>query len=142
VEFNCRFGDPETQAVLPLLKGDFLELLNSCAQGKINKQAVEYSGGASVCVVAALKGYPDSYESGFELTGLTEIEDPQIISFQARCKYTNGILMTQGGKVLCVTCEFDENNRHLAKQKSYNALKTIRFEGSYYRKDIADNAIN
>jgi phosphoribosylamine---glycine ligase len=69
IEFNCRFGDPETQVVLPLLKGDFLKLLYSSAAGKLDKDAVHYEDGCAVCVVAASKGYPDSYEKGFEITG-------------------------------------------------------------------------
>ena len=64
VEFNCRFGDPETQVVLPLLKGDLLELFYSAASGKINKNAIEYNGGSSISVVAASGGYPDKYEKG------------------------------------------------------------------------------
>ena len=72
IEFNCRFGDPETQVVLPVIKGDFLSLLYTASLGKIDKAAVEYNGGSSVCVVAASKGYPDSFEKGFEISGLDD----------------------------------------------------------------------
>ncbi len=141
VEFNCRFGDPETQAVLPLLDGDLLELLYSAAVGKINKNAVGYNNGSAVCVVAASKGYPDSYKKGFEIKGLGEtIKD--IIVFHAGTRYFENKVVTNGGRVLGVTATVSQNNLKLAKQKAYEALKKIYFEGIYFRNDIADKGIN
>ena len=140
VEFNCRFGDPETQAVLPLLDGDFLELLYSAAIGNLNKDAVHYSGGASVCVVAASKGYPGSYEKGFEITGVNDVDNNDIIIFHAGTKEEKGRILTNGGRVLGVTSLIKNNDLKLAKQKSYEALSKIYYNGIYYRKDISDKA--
>ncbi len=139
VEFNCRFGDPETQAVLPLLDGDFLELLYSAAIGYLDKDSVHYSGGASVCVVAASKGYPGKYEKGFEINGLDDINN-DIIIFHAGTKEENGKILTNGGRVLGVTSLIKSNDLKSAKQKSYEALNKINYNGIYYRKDISDKA--
>lgn len=139
IEFNCRFGDPETQVVLPIIKGDFLQLLYSAALGKIDKDAVEYNGGSSVCVVAASKGYPDSYKKGFEITGLNELP-ADIIVYHAGTKEENGKIFTNGGRVLGVTSVLPDFNLMLAKDKAYKALEKISFENIYYRKDIADKA--
>ncbi|MGA9293565.1 MAG: phosphoribosylamine--glycine ligase [Ignavibacteriaceae bacterium] len=139
VEFNCRFGDPETQAVLPLLEGDFLELLYSAAIGNLNKDSVHYSGGSSVCVVAASKGYPEKYEKGFEIAGLDNVSN-DIIIFHAGTKEDNGRILTNGGRVLGVTSLIKNNDLRYAKQKSYEALSKINYKGIYYRKDISDKA--
>ena len=140
IEFNCRFGDPETQAVLPLLNGDFLELLYSAANGNLNKNAVKYNGGSAVCVVAASGGYPEAYKKGFEIKGL-ESEDEGVVVFQAGTKMQGNKITTNGGRVLGVTSVVQADNLKLAKQKAYNALSNIYFEGIYFRKDIADKAI-
>lgn len=139
LEFNCRFGDPETQVVLQVIKGDFLHLLYSAALGKIDKNSVEYNGGSSVCVVAASKGYPDSYKKGFEITGLNELP-ADIIVFHAGTREVNGKIVTDGGRVLGVTSVLPDFNLILAKDKAYKALAKINFENCYYRKDIADKA--
>ena len=140
VEFNCRFGDPETQAVLPLVEGDFLELLYSTADGNLNKNSVHYSGGAAVCVVAASKGYPEKYEKGFEITGLNNIDNNDVIVFHAGTKEESGKILTNGGRVLGVTSSIKSNDLKLAKEKSYKALSKINFNGIYYRNDISDKA--
>jgi phosphoribosylamine--glycine ligase len=139
IEFNCRFGDPETQVVLPIIKGDFLHLLYSAAMGKIDKNLVQYNGGSSVCVVAASEGYPDSYQKGFEITGLDEI-DADIIVYHAGTKKENDKIFTNGGRVLGVTSVLPDFNLMLAKDKAYDALKKINFNNIYYRKDISDKA--
>ncbi len=140
VEFNCRFGDPETQVVLPLLDGNFVELLYSAACGKINKEAVKYNGGTSVCVVAASKGYPDKFEKGFEIHGLEQI--PQKIKvYHAGTKDVNGKILTNGGRVLNITSFTEKNDLIEAKKITYNAITKINFDGMYYRKDISDKAI-
>lgn len=139
VEFNCRFGDPETQVVLPLLEGNFVELLYSAACGKINKEAVKYNGGTSVCVVAASKGYPDKFEKGFEIYGLEQI--PQKIKvYYAGTKEVNGKILTNGGRVLNVTSFTEKNDLIEAKRITYDAITNIHFDGMYYRKDISDKA--
>ena len=139
IEFNCRFGDPETQVVLPVIKGDFLHLLHSAALGKIDKAALEYNGGSSVCVVAASKGYPDSYEKGFEITGLDELR-ADIIVYHAGTKEVNGKILTNGGRVLGVTSVLSDFNLALAKDLAYKALEGIHFKNIYFRKDISDKA--
>lgn len=139
IEFNCRFGDPETQVILPVLKGDFLHLLYTAAIGNIDKAAVEYNGGCSVCVVAASKGYPDSFEKGFEISGLNE-QQADIIIYHAGTKEINGKIVTNGGRVLGVTSVLPDFNLMLAKDLAYKALAKINFKNIYYRKDIADKA--
>jgi phosphoribosylamine--glycine ligase len=139
IEFNCRFGDPETQVVLPIIKGDFLHLLYSAATGKIDKTAVEYNGGSSVCVVAASGGYPDKYETGFEISGINE-NKPDIIVYHAGTKEEGGKIFTNGGRVLGVTSVLLDFNLMLAKDLAYKALEKIHFNNMYYRKDIADKA--
>jgi len=143
VEFNCRFGDPETQAVLPVIKGDFLKLICSAAEGKIDKTAVEYSGGSAVCVVAASKGYPDEYATGYVVEGINEFDsDKNILVFHAGTKEKDGNVVTGGGRVLGVTSVISENNLLEAQKKAYGALKKINFKDIYYRTDIAAKALN
>ncbi|MBP9120835.1 MAG: phosphoribosylamine--glycine ligase, partial [Ignavibacterium sp.] len=139
IEFNCRFGDPETQVVLPILNGDFLQLLYSAALGKLDKSSVQYSGGSSVCVVAASKGYPDEYVKGFEIKGL-DLSDDEIIIYHSGTKEENGKILTNGGRVLGVTSAISTFNLVSAQKKSYEAISKINFDGMYYRKDIAEKA--
>lgn len=142
VEFNCRFGDPETQAVLPLLEGDFLDLLYTASIGHIDKNSVKYSGGAAVCVVAASKGYPDKYDKGYEIKGLDEAgADSGIIIYHAGTKSKEGKIVTDGGRVLGVTAVINENDLRKCKQKAYEALNKICFDNIYYRTDISDKGI-
>lgn len=140
IEFNCRFGDPETQVVLPLLEGDLLKLLYSAAIGQLDKNSVSYAGGCSVCVVAASKGYPDKFEKGFEISGL-DINDPEIIIYHAGTIEYDGKIFTNGGRVLGVTSVLKDNDLRKAIEKAYGALKKIKFQNIYYRKDIASKAL-
>ncbi len=140
IEFNCRFGDPETQVVLPILEGDFLELLYSAAGGNLKLNAVKYSGGCSVCVVAASKGYPDNYEKGFVINGLEKIDD-EVIVYQGGTKREADKILTNGGRVLGVTSVIKNLNLKLAKELAYQAIRKINFDGIYFRNDIADKAI-
>jgi phosphoribosylamine--glycine ligase len=141
VEFNCRFGDPETQVVLPILKGDFLKLLYSSAAGKLDRNAVQYSEGCAVCVVASSEGYPDSYQKGFEITGL-DLHDKRIIIYHAGTDENEDKIFTNGGRVLGITAVLNENDIRKARSKAYEAITEIHFEGMYYRKDIAVKAFN
>jgi len=141
VEFNCRFGDPETQVVLPLLKGDLLKLLYSSAIGKLDKKAVHYEDGCAVCIVASSKGYPDSYQKGFEIKGL-DIKDKKIIIYHAGTDEVDDKIVTNGGRVLGVTAVLNENDLRKARIKAYEAISEIHFDGMYYRKDIAVKALN
>jgi phosphoribosylamine--glycine ligase len=141
VEYNCRFGDPETQVVLPLLKGDLLELLYSASIGNIDKYSVDYLGGSAVCVVAASKGYPGKYEKGKEIYIPEHDMDENVIVFHAGTKRENSKLVTSGGRVLNVTAVSDSDDLTETKKIAYKALNKINFEGIYFRKDIADKGI-
>jgi phosphoribosylamine--glycine ligase len=140
IEFNCRFGDPETQAVLPLLEGDFLKLLYSAADGNLDLNAVSYSQRTAVCVVAASGGYPDEYEKGFEVSGLDNLSE-NVIVYHAGTKDENGKILTNGGRVLGVTSLLENNNLLEAKEKAYKAINSIHFRNIYFRNDIADKAL-
>jgi phosphoribosylamine--glycine ligase len=140
IEFNCRFGDPETQVVLPIVNGDFLHLLYTAANGQVDKASVDYNGGSSVCVVAASKGYPDSFKKGFEIKGLDELP-ADIVVYHSGTKEENGKILTNGGRVLGVTSVLPDFNLSLAKDRAYKALGKIHFENIYYRKDISDKAL-
>lgn len=140
IEFNCRFGDPETQAVLPLLKGDFLKLLYSAADGKLDVNSVSYNGGSAVCVVAASLGYPGQYQKGLEIFGLDELPENTIV-FHAGTKENKGKILTNGGRVLGITSVLEENDLQKAKNLAYRAMDKIHFSNMYYRTDIGDKAI-
>lgn len=140
IEFNCRFGDPETQAVLPLLKGDFLKLLYSAAEGKLDVNSVSYNGGSAVCVVAASLGYPGQYKKGMEIFGLDELPENTIV-FHAGTKENKGKILTNGGRVLGITSVLEENDLQKAKNLAYKAMDKIHFSNMYYRTDIGDKAI-
>lgn len=139
IEFNCRFGDPETQVVLPILDGDFLDLLYSAADENLDINSVKYSGGSAVCIVAASKGYPDEYQKGFEISGL-DFSDEEIIVYHAGTKKANGKIVTNGGRVLGITSVIKNFDLKSAQQKAYSAIEKISFNGMYYRKDIAEKA--
>ena len=141
VEFNCRFGDPETQVVLPIIEGDLLELLYSASKGKINKEAVLYNGKTSVCVVAASEGYPGSYKKGFEIAGLDSIPSGVEV-FHAGTKFDGDKIVTNGGRVLAVSSIVDSSDIKEAKELAYDALAKIHFDGMVYRTDISDKATN
>ena len=140
IEFNCRFGDPETQAVLPLLKGDFLKLLYSASEGKLDVNSVSYNGGSAVCVVAASLGYPGQYQKGLEIFGLDELPENTIV-FHAGTKENKGKILTNGGRVLGITSVLEENDLQKAKNLAYKAMDKIHFSNMYYRTDIGDKAI-
>ena len=141
VEFNCRFGDPETQAVMMLLDGDFLELLYSAATENLNLNTVSQKNGVSICVVAASGGYPGKYKTGFEIKGLNGDLLENTVIFFAGVKEENKKVLTAGGRVLAVTTYNRENNLKKAQEICYNELSKINFDGIYYRKDIANKAI-
>lgn len=140
VEFNCRFGDPETQAVLPLLEGDILELFYSTANNQININSVKYNGGSSVCVVAASKGYPDYFEKDFEIFGLNNIDNNCMV-FHAGTKEVDGKIYSNGGRVLGITAINNSQNLSETKEIVYKNIKNIHFENIYYRNDIANKGI-
>jgi len=135
VEFNCRFGDPETQAVLPLVKGKFASLLYSAALGKLNKEFYEgMLDKYSCCVILASYGYPDSYEKGFEIFGIEKAESLGCLVFHSGTKRVNGKILSNGGRVLGVVGI--GNTLQEAIDTSYDGVAQIHFENKYYRKDI------
>jgi phosphoribosylamine---glycine ligase len=140
VEFNCRFGDPETQAVIPVIEGDLLRLLYSAASGKIDKTSVSYSGASAVCVVAVSHGYPDFYDTGFEIYGLENIDVNDVHVFHAGTRSEYGRVVTSGGRVLGLTAVTMNNDLRGAKEKAYEYLRKIQYENISYRTDISDKA--
>lgn len=140
VEFNCRFGDPETQVVLPLLESDLAEIMLACATGTLDQADVAWSDKAAVCVVMASGGYPESYETGKVITGLAEADAQEnTVVFHAGTKNAAGSIVTAGGRVLGVTA-VDDNIR-AARDSAYAAVENIKFDGAFYRKDIAWRAL-
>ena len=139
VEFNARFGDPETQVVLPLLKSDLAEIMQACCEGNLAQQKIEWSDGAAVCVVLASGGYPGSYMKGAPIHGLEEAEAAGALVFHAGTAEKNGKIITSGGRVLGVVAEAD--NIKAAVDKAYEGVKKIHFQGVQYRKDIAHRAL-
>lgn len=140
VEFNCRFGDPETQVVLPLLDGDLAEIMLACATGTLEKAEVAWHDKAAVCVVMASGGYPESYEKGKEITGLAAAEeDKDVVVFHAGTKEAEGKIVTSGGRVLGVTAV--DSSIKAARDRAYAAVEKIAFEKNFYRKDIAWRAL-
>ncbi|HOV91954.1 MAG TPA: phosphoribosylamine--glycine ligase [Candidatus Kapabacteria bacterium] len=140
LEFNARFGDPETQAILRLVEGDFTELLYSAARGNINKNAISIINEFACCIVLASKGYPDDYQTGFEITNIDKISDPDVKIYQAGTEIQNGKLLTNGGRVLNVSVRNADYKTSIAKAYFYADL--INFNNKYYRKDIAKKVIN
>ena len=140
VEFNCRFGDPETQVVLPLLDGDLAEIMLACATGTLEQTEVAWHDKAAVCVVMASGGYPESYEKGKEITGLeAAAEDKNVVVFHAGTKEADGKILTSGGRVLGVTAV--DSSIKAARDRAYVAVEKIAFEKNFYRKDIAWRAL-
>lgn len=134
IEYNCRFGDPETQVVLPLLESDLADIMLSIYEGKLDEAEVRFADKSAACVVMASEGYPSKYETGFEIT---MPEDKNI--YVAGAKLKDGRLVTAGGRVLGVT----ETAETLAEaiDKAYQTVKTISFENAYYRTDIGKRAL-
>lgn len=135
LEFNVRFGDPETQVVLPRIEDDLLELLFSASEGNLTKKEIRQKEEKCVAVVAASKGYPSQYQKGFEISGLQQAEKRGAIIFHAGTKKTNNKIVTNGGRVLNIAAL---GKTYLeARNKCYEALKLINFEGMIFRSDIA-----
>lgn len=134
IEYNCRFGDPETQVVLPLLKSDLLDIMLHIADKTLDKAEVEFSSGSACCVVMASSGYPGKYETGKEITMPA---DKNI--YVAGAKLSDGKLLTSGGRVLGVT-ETAPSLKE-AIEKAYETVKSVSFENAYYRHDIGKKAL-
>ena len=136
IEYNCRFGDPETQVVLPLLESDLLTVMQATTNGTLTDTSVKFSGGHACCVIMASKGYPQSYDKGFEMTIPAEIA-PDV--YVAGAKMADGKLLTNGGRVLGVTSVADSLEN--AIKASYEKVKKIHFDNAYYRNDIGQRAL-
>jgi phosphoribosylamine--glycine ligase len=135
LEFNCRLGDPETQAIMARVDFDLAETLMDAAHGRLDDSKLKWKSGASVCVVAASAGYPGKYQSGTEISGLTDISDETGVKvLHAGTKKTNESIVTAGGRVLGVTAPGPSLEAALAKV--YSALSKVKFDGMHYRSDI------
>ena len=140
LEFNARFGDPETQVVLPRLKTDLVDILNAVIEGSLHKINIEWNNNSAVCVVVASGGYPGKYQKSKVISGLERLEKMKdIISFHAGTKFQDGEIVTSGGRVLGITACDDTISK--AKEKAYEGIEKIYFKDMYYRKDIAAKAI-
>ena len=134
IEFNCRFGDPETQAVIPLIKSDLLQMLISSAEGKIKEYKLETYNKYSVCVVISSGGYPGDFEKNKEISGLNNPVNG-IHYFHSGTRNSGGKILTNGGRVLSVVAVSEESFKD-SVEKCYASVKEIIFDKSYYRKDI------
>ena len=137
IEFNCRFGDPETQVVLPLLESDLVELMLACVNGRLTPDTVKLHPGACATVVMAAPGYPASYPKGLPITGLDALPE-DIMVFHAGTATQDDQLVTRGGRVLAVTARGE--NLETAVARAYNGVDHIHFENAHYRKDIGRQA--
>ena len=132
LEYNVRFGDPETQVVLPRMKSDLLDIMIAVTEDKLSEVEIEWSDETAAAVVMASQGYPGSYEKGKEITGFENVEGATV--FHAGTKLHDGKIVTSGGRVLAVTSL--ANSTEAALKKSYAELEKIQFDGAYYRRDI------
>lgn len=140
IEYNCRFGDPETQVVLPRLKTDIMDIFEAIHNETLLELDIEWSDEACTCVIMASGGYPKSYPKGIEITGLTEGQLDGVTVYHAGTAINDGRLVTSGGRVLGVTAL--GNTLEEALEKSYAAVDKIKFENAHYRKDIGQKALN
>lgn len=137
IEYNCRFGDPETQVVLPLLKSDLLQIMMAVEKGTLDKCKVEFTEDSACCVILASGGYPSSYKTGLEI----KIDNKHnAIIYHAGSRLENNKLVTAGGRVLGVTAT--GKSLKSAIEKAYLAVEDVSFEGAFYRRDIGKRALN
>lgn len=140
VEFNCRFGDPETQVVLPRLNSDLAEIMNACVDGKLAEQKISWNDKPAVCVVLAAEGYPGNYKKGALINGLAEVAQlPETIVFHAGTAKQENNIVTSGGRVLGVTALGAD--LRTAIKNTYTAVNKIKFDGMHFRKDIGQKAL-
>jgi phosphoribosylamine--glycine ligase len=140
LEFNARFGDPETQAILVRLESDLVDAIEACIDGRLADTTLRWTPGASACVVASSGGYPGSYKTGFPITGLgAAAQVPGVEVFHAGTALMGGQLLTAGGRVLGVTAAADSLQEAL--DRAYRVMAEIFFEGIYYRRDIGHRAL-
>ncbi len=139
VEFNCRFGDPETQVVLPLMESDLLELMDACAAGNLADKKISWSNQSAVCVIMASGGYPKAYKKNLPIDGIVKAKALGAMIFHAGTKFLNDELVTNGGRVLGVTITAPTLRE--AVDKVYRCVEVIYFDDVHYRRDIASRAL-
>ena len=140
LEFNARFGDPETQAILLRLESDLVDALEACVDGRLAESELRWSPGASACIVASSAGYPGSYKTGLPITGLEDAARvPGVQVFHSGSSQLDGQLLTAGGRVLGVTAAAPTLEEALGR--AYEAMELIHFDGIYYRRDIGHRAL-
>jgi len=136
IEYNCRFGDPETQVVLPLLESDLLTIMQACTEGRLAETEVKFADAHACCVILASNGYPSSYKKGFELTFT---EEAAAHTYVAGAKIENGKLITSGGRVTGTTAIAD--SLEAAIKEAYRISDGVKFENAYRRSDIGQRAL-
>ena len=137
IEYNCRFGDPETQVVVPLIEGDLADILLSVAERRLDPAAVRQHAASSVCIVMASRGYPDDYQTGKPIHGLESIRQEEgIVVFHAGTRTDGEQVLTSGGRVLGVTAIGYDHDLKGTIDAAYRAVRSITFDGAYYRSDI------
>ncbi len=134
LEYNARFGDPETQVVIPRLKTDIIDVFDAVIDERLGQVNIEWHPGGAACVVMASEGYPGKYEKGYEISGIEEAEELGCMVFHAGTKVHNGKLVTSGGRVLGVSALGSSLESSI--EKAYEGVARIRFKGAHYRKDI------
>jgi phosphoribosylamine--glycine ligase len=138
LEFNCRFGDPETQVILPLLDSDLLEIALGCTEGRLADVPVHWKAGAAACVVLASAGYPGKVRDGFPVSGLADVAG-DAVCFQAGTVRSGGQIVSAGGRVLGVTAWAKTLSQ--AVERAYAGVARVGFEGRHFRTDIAWQAV-
>jgi len=140
LEFNCRFGDPETQPILFRLQSDLVEVMDAVLAGRLDSITLRWDPRPAVCVVMAAGGYPGEYKKGAEITGLDDAVSDDVMVFHAGTKRLGGKLVTAGGRVLGVTARGPTLAE--AQKRAYQAVERIHFDGAYYRRDIGAKALS
>lgn len=142
IEYNCRFGDPETQVVVPLIDGDLAEILLAIAERRLDPLSVRQHAASAVCVVMASRGYPDDYRTGMEIHGLEKVKlEDGVVVFHAGTRSDGEKVVTSGGRVLGVTSIGYEHELKGTIDAAYKAVRSITFDGAYYRSDIGQKAL-
>ena len=135
LEYNCRFGDPEAQVVLPRMENDIIDVMEACIDGTLDQVDLKFADNAAVCVVLASDGYPVSYEKGFPISGLDKFDGKEYFCFHAGTKFDEkGTIVTNGGRVLGITA-LGKDLRD-ARKKAYEATEWVDFKNKYMRHDI------
>ena len=142
LEYNCRFGDPEAQVVIPLIEGDFARLLMSIAKGKLETNSISIREGSAVCVVFSSRGYPDDYETGKKISGLDTFDgEGGIVVFHGGTRNDGVTVVTSGGRVLGVTAIRPDTDIEKTIKRAYQGADKISFEGAHFRRDIGQKAL-